>query len=171
MSMRSKTLLVTLLLITATVASYGQQFAGKFLKEFDYDRNFSVVNITPEMFGMMGNMDIDDPDLASLIKNIDGLRIVSAPSNKPVYEKWSLKSLTGFEEIMSIRSPRASDMRLMLQRPTNKVKELVMFVKNDTSFVVVNIAGNMEMKQLSKLSGITGVKELEQLDKTKDKDK
>ena len=33
MSMRSKTLLVTLLLITATVASYGQQFAGKFLKE------------------------------------------------------------------------------------------------------------------------------------------
>lgn len=78
MSMRSKTLLVTLLLITATVASYGQQFAGKFLKEFDYDRNFSVVNITPEMFGMMGNMDIDDPDLASLIKNIDGLRIVSA---------------------------------------------------------------------------------------------
>ena len=34
MSMRSKTLLVTLLLITATVASYGQQFAGKFLKLF-----------------------------------------------------------------------------------------------------------------------------------------
>ena len=59
----------------------------------------------------------------------------------------------------------------MVKRSKNKVKELVMFVKNDTSFVVVNIAGNMEMKQLSKLSGITGVKELEQLDKTKDKDK
>lgn len=167
--MTMKKLLTIILICTASVTTQAQQFAGKFLKEFDNDHNFSVVNITPEMFGLMGDMKIDDPDLESLINNIDGLRIVSAPYNKPVYEKWSLKTLTGFEELMSIRSPGASDMRLMVKRSRNKVKELVMFVKNDTSFVVVNIAGNLEMKQLSKLSGITGVKELEQLDKVKDK--
>lgn len=162
-----KKLLIVYMICVASIGSQAQEFAGRFLKEFDNDRSFSVVNITPEMFGQLEDMKIDDPDLASLIENIDGLRIVSAPNNKPVYEKWSLNSLPGFEEMMSIHSPGTSDMRLMVKRYRKKVKELVMFVKNDTSFVVVNIAGNLDMKQLSKLSRITGIKELEQLDKMK----
>ena len=45
-----KKLLTIILICTASVTTQAQQFAGKFLKEFDNDRNFSVVNITPEMF-------------------------------------------------------------------------------------------------------------------------
>lgn len=81
-----KKLLTIILICTNFSDNAGPTVCRKILKEFDNDRNFSVVNIT-EMFGLMGDMKIDDPDLESLINNIDGLRIVSAPYNKPVYEK------------------------------------------------------------------------------------
>jgi len=73
---------------------------------------------------------------------------------------------------MSIRD-KETNMKFLVQEQNNIITELVMVMHGDSEFFLLSLIGDIDLKQISKLSksmSIDGFEHLENLDKDDDND-
>ena len=145
------------------------------------NEDFTKVTVTSKMFSLFTEMEPDDPDakeMADAISKLKGLKILAADSitNGKKYYQEATQNIKGsnFEELMSVRDGK-DDMRFMIKENGGKISELLMLVGGDKKFVALDLYGEIDLKQISKLSKsmkINGMQYLNNIDKKeKDKDK
>jgi hypothetical protein len=189
--MMSKNLILIVAFVLTSAVSFGQ---GIFDKFEDVDGVTSVV-VNQKMFKMLATMgiDLDDPDaqeFVNMAKNITGFKVfttgdekISADMNATV--KSYLKK-SDLEELMRIKDGEQNVFFYIKEgKDENHVKELLMFVnglkemtkgqdieingkKREIETVVLSLTGDIDLRQISKLTNqmnIPGGKQLEKASK------
>ena len=138
------------------------------------NEELTKVNISQKMFSLFTNLEPDDPEtkeLANAISKLKGVKILASDSiaNGRKYYREASQNIrkSQFEELMSVRDGD-KDMVFMIKESGGIINELLMLVGGDHQFVAMDLFGEIDLKQISKLSkgmNMKGMEYLENIDK------
>jgi len=172
--MKINRLIIGVILVTAPIFGYAQSQFDKFE---DIEGVTSVI-VTQKAFSLMSTIGAEsDDEYMNLIKNITSLRVFVTENSKVAIEmkaeaeKYLKKA--NLEELMRIND-EGSNVKIYIKEGSSEdyVKELFMFVtetnmnKNDaTETVIISLLGNIDLKQIAKLTEKMNLPGGEHLDK------
>ena len=166
-----KLLMITLIgyLIAFQVNAQDAAIASLFDKYAD-NEELTKVNISQKMFSLFTNLEPDDPEtkeLADAISKLKGVKILASDSiadGRKYYQEAAKSIRKGkFEELMSVRDGD-KDMIFMIKENGGVIDELLMLVGGDHQFVAMDLFGEIDLKQISKLSKGMNMKGMEYLE-------
>ncbi len=151
-----------------------QDAISKFFSKYENDMDFVHVSMTSRMFGLMSNLELEDPEdqaISDAISKLTGLKILAKEDTdqaKALYqEAFRLIPASEYDELMSVRS-EDKNMKFMIKERGGTINELLMVMGGDQEFFILSIVGDIDLEQIAKLSkalDIDGLDNLEQLDK------
>jgi len=138
------------------------------------NEELTKVTVTSKMFSLFTELDPEDPEtkeLTEAISKLKGLKILASDSitNADKYFKDATSQVrkSNLEELMSVRDGK-ENMLFMIQEDAGKISELVVLVGGDNKFVAISLYGEIDLKQISRISKgmkVDGLKYLENIDK------
>ena len=171
-----------ILIVLLTVFGSTQLFAqNAMLEKYKGHEDFTTVSISPKLFEMIAKFDFDDEEektvakeLLNSIKGIDILVYENEDSlyndgfSRKLYDEAALDLLkvNHFEELMTVKDG-LDDVQFLIKEQADTIQQLLLLVGSEEEFVMVNIEGNLDLNQLSKLSESINVKGMEHLHNVK----
>ena len=141
----------------------------KFYDKYAANQAFTQVSVTSKMFSLFTELEPNDPEekeLALVISKLKGLKVLAADSiaNGKKYFAEAAAAIKGnYEELMSVKNA-TEDVQFMIIESGGKISELLMMVGGDKKFFIMSLFGEIDLKQISKLSGAMKIKGMEYLD-------
>lgn len=167
--------LVALVAILSTTPLFAQNAV---LEKYKGHEDFTTVTISPKMFEMIAKFDFEDEDgepmKTELIKSIKGINILVYENedslhndgfSRKLYSEAAteLSTVHNFEELMTVKDG-LDDVQFLIKEQADTISALLLLVGGEEEFVMINIEGNLNLNQLSKLSESINVKGMEHLD-------
>ncbi|MDY6801145.1 MAG: DUF4252 domain-containing protein [Bacteroidota bacterium] len=148
---------------TSPVDELFEKYSGK--------EGFTSVYITSYMFSMFADMETDDPELDELVKNLTGIKILATDEtysgNANFYTEIINKlPLSKYKELMVIKE-KDQDVKFLINEKDGKIIELLLIAGGKNENALISIQGNIDLKNISKLSKsmqIEGLEHLEEID-------
>lgn len=171
-----KVLLLLPLLFFAAILSAQNDAINRFFSQYMDDERFTVVFVSPKMFNIVSKISTDDEDwenFREVIGGLKGLRVLTADSiadgMKLYKEALDKVPATEYEELVTVRDGK-ENVRIWVKDSGNIINELLLLVGSPNQFVLLSLAGKIDLDKISSLSkglDIEGVKHLEKA-KTKE---
>jgi len=175
--MKINKLIIAVAIVMSPFVTFAQSQFDKFE---DIDGVTSVI-VNQKAFELMGKIGVDsDEEYLDLIKNISTLKVFA--TEKPDVAKQMEAEANSFlkkanlEELMRVKDGD-SNVKIYIKEGKNSdyVQELFMFVKDegertgDNQTVIISLTGNIDLKQISKLTEKMDLPGGEHLDKANNK--
>lgn len=171
-----KKLIIIAIGVMLSVQLNAQDAITKFFSEYETDDSFSHVSMTSRMFGLFTDLEIEneeDQAIMDAISKLKGLKVLAkddTDQGKQLYTA-ALKKLGGeYDELMSVRD-EDKDMKFLIKEKSGKISELLMVMGGDKEFFVLTLFGEIDLKQIAKISRAMDIDGLDQLERMNDKDK
>lgn len=170
-----KNTLVILISLFFSLQVMSQDAVQGFFDKYKNDENFTQVNISPKMFQMLSQMEVDtdaetDEDVMEMISSLKGLKILRTESNPMAYYKEfnSTFNQSTYEELMTVKDGDTNVTFLVKDSDGgNIVKELLLLVGGSTDFVLMRFEGDIPLDKVGKLATGLNISGAEHLDKLK----
>ncbi len=155
-----KRLLIALLLALPCVATAQTRAFDEFYEDYAGTDGYRSVELGRPMMRMMASG--ADPELAQLLENIRRIRIVAAARPAPYF--WTrareLAAQSGYELISRTEDNDRSASFYFIDGRGKQPSELLMLSKNKQELVVLNISGEFDVRDISRLTRLKiGAKE------------
>ena len=160
--------IVTVMLMVGALNA--QSLVSSTFSDYESNENFTRVSISKKMFSILANLDPEDEEEKELIETIselDGLKIIVADSseNPSKLFKESMSRLPSrFEELMTV-DEKGEKIVFMIDEKDGMVAELIMIMKGDDEFVLLDLFGKIDLKQISNLSRKMNIDHLDKLER------
>ena len=169
-----KKILITTMVVMLGFAAQAQEDAiSRFFNKYADDESFSNVNITSRMFGLFTDLELEDKEdqeVMDAISKLKGLKILAkddVDNGKDLYrEALGLLPKKEFDELMSVRD-EDKDMKFMIKEKNSKVEELVMIMGGNHEFFILTLFGEIDLKQVARISKAMDIDGLEGLENIK----
>ncbi len=178
-----KKLAIILALAIAPMVSWGQNA----FDSFENEKDVTSVVVTKNMFKLLSKMDLNSTDpeaqaYLNMVNNLDNIKIFTT-ENPAVAKKMDaavgkyISTSKGLGELMSVKDD-GQIIKFYSKEGKNEnfVSELLMhlngIVDGKTTTVIMSITGNIDLKQISKLTEelkVPGSEQLKNIDKKKSK--
>ena len=162
--MKKVMLHLILVLIPVMVMAQNKAVDRLFEKYGDKD-GYTTVYLTKHMFSLFSNIetDADDPESEDIIKTFQSIDNIRVLSSKVVEE-----GVNFYDELMVVHE-KEQDTKFLIKKDGEKIKELLMIVGGKSSNALVLIAGDIDLKRMSRISKHLGIEGLENMEKIKEK--
>lgn len=162
---------IFLFLPAVIMADNDEGVLSSFFEKYSGEQEFTYVNLTPKLFEMFTDMEPgEDDDLIKMMQNMTSVKILAADSTSKsssyYNEVQSLLKNKAFEELAFIRDGN-ENVRIMVKEANSKINELLVLVSGSHNFVVIDLVGNINLKDLKKMSKFK-MKGMEYLEKADD---
>jgi hypothetical protein len=131
--------------------------------------------MSSKMFSLMANLEVENPEdqeVVNMISKLKGLKILAkeeARNSRELYkEALGMIPAKEYEELMSVRD-KDKDMKFFIKESGGKISELVMVAGGNEEFMLLSLFGEIDLKQVSKISKKMNIDGLENLENIKDK--
>lgn len=168
-----KKVIVLIIGMMMAVQLNAQDAISKFFGKYQADEDFTHVSITSRMFSLFTDLELEieeHQELLDAISKLEGLKILgnkNTTKGKELYnEAFSLIPVKEYEELMSVRDD-GKDMKFLIKEKEGKINELIMVMGGEKEFFVLSIFGEIDLKQIARISkamDIDGLEGLEMLD-------
>lgn len=170
--MKKSFLIITAFLFCMSVRAQTNPIDELFDKYSDKE-GFTSVYISGKMLGMFAKMSGDENSKDNPVPKITSIRILTEDSlnlNKVnFYTELSKKiDFSAYEELMVVKEQKEVT-KFLVRKTGNIISEFLLISGGNNGNSIISIRGDIDLKQLSKLSNETGIGELEQLDKVNQK--
>jgi hypothetical protein len=172
-----KKLTILFIMMAFTTLTFAQDDAiSKFFSKYEDDDNFTHVTITSRMFGLFANLDIEDEEdkeLMDAVSKVKGLKIITkddiskSEANELYEEAFKLIPEKEYDELMTVRD-KETNMKFLIKEENSVITELIMVMHGDDEFFLLSLIGDIDLKQISRLSksmSIDGFEHLKNIDK------
>lgn len=140
--------------------------------KYSGQEGFTSVYITSYMFSMFSDLETDDPEFDALIKNLKGIKILATDDsyngNANFYNEIIAKlPMEQYKELMVIKE-KDQDVKFLVNEKDGKITELLLIAGGKSDNALISIQGDIDLKNISKLSksmNISGLEHLEEIDK------
>lgn len=164
-----KNLLLGIFLIASTGLSAQIDAISKYFDQYMDDKDFTVVYVSPKMFSLVSQLDLEDmdEDVKALLKGIKGLRILTTDKDPQKYYKEAMDkfNVSEYESLMTVRN-EGEHVNFWVKSSDDTIEELLLLVGGD-EFVMLSFVGNINLNKISKLAGSMDIKGAEHLEKIK----
>lgn len=158
------------LILLAPLSSKGQSdVITRFFSQYEGRDDFTTVYITSKMFSLIAQLpeDENEGDFMNIVRRLTGIRILSAENysnaEKLYSEAYPLLSRNGFDELMVVKNGN-EEIKFMAWEKGDAISEFVMLIKDDEKFTLLSMTGNLNLKDISKLSKAMDIHGLEKYD-------
>jgi hypothetical protein len=146
----------------------------KYFSEYERRDDFTTIIITSRMFELIAQIpeSEDEEDVMNVIRKLNGLKILTS-SEYPERAELSRKAVKliadkGFEELMIIKEGE-EEIKFLIHEKDGHIIEFVMLIAEDEDgdFFLMSMSGNLDLKDISRLSktlDIDGFEHLEKVD-------
>jgi len=175
-----KKLTILFIMMAFTTLTFAQDDAiSKFFDKYEEDDNFTHVTITSRMFGLFANLDVEDEadkELMDAVSKVKGLKIIgkddieNSAADALYKEAFELIPDKEYDELMTVRD-KDTDMKFLIKEENGVITELIMVMHGDNEFFLLSLIGDIDLKQISRLSksmDIDGFQHLKNIDKEDD---
>lgn len=150
---------ITLLLSLTSLNSYAQNNAiDKYFSEYADDDRFTKVSISSKMFSLFTNFNniegSDEKQLVETISKLKGLKMVignELDAAKQLYKSANQTASSSYEELMTIEN-KDQELIFYINENNGTISELVMISYEVNQFIILSLIGDIDLKELSKLS-------------------
>ncbi|PLW96471.1 MAG: hypothetical protein C0591_08665 [Marinilabiliales bacterium] len=176
-----KKLVISLLVMMFVVpfSMKAQTAIDQLYEKYAGQKGFTSININPDMFKMLSNMDMSDSseqakESQNAMEKLSGLKmLVYEPEEGETNEAFmneirTLTKIKGYEEMMSVNENDETVKFLAKKDKNGTVTEMLMIVLESDEAVVMSMSGLLDMKTISEISKsleIDGLENLDQMDK------
>lgn len=176
--MKTMTRIIIVMLFTLVSNSLLAQSPAfvKFYDKYAANTSFTQVSVTSKMFSLFTEMegtDEEEKQLMEVMGKLKGLKVLAADSisNGKKYFTEAAGAIKGtYEELMTVKNA-SEDIQFMIIESGGKISELLMLVGSDSKFFIMSLYGEIDLKQISKLSGAMRIQGMEYLNKMDDQNK
>lgn len=132
---------------------------------------FTSVYITSYMFSMFTDVETNDPEFDELMKNLKGIKILATDEsyngNANFYKEIIDKiPISQYKELMVIKE-KDQDVKFLINEKDGKIIELLLIAGGKDENVLISIKGDIDLKNISKLSKSMNINGLEHLEEIK----
>ena len=166
------TLFTALLIVGAMNA---QSLISTEFSDYETNESFTRVSISKKMFEIIANLDPDDAeekDLIESVSQLEGLKIIIADSSenpKALFDETMKRIPSRFEELMTVND-EDEHIVFLIDEKEGRVKELIMVMKGDDEFVLLDLFGNIDLKEISKISRQMNIDHMDKLENLENND-
>lgn len=145
-------ILIFLLLIGCSYATFAQ---SKLFDKFGEMDGVTSVYISKAMLQMMPDMKTNGIDIGNIAGKLESLQILT--SEKASIAKMMREETAyigkdkNYEELMKVRD-EGSKVTFYIRKGGDKIKELIMLVDEKTEFVIIQILGDMTLKDIQNIT-------------------
>jgi hypothetical protein len=156
-------------------SAQGQSLISSTFSDYETNENFTRVSISKKMFEIIANLDPEDAEekeLMETVSRLDGLKIIVADSSenpKNLYAETMKRIPKRFEELMTVNDEK-EQIVFMIDEKDGRVKELVMVMKGDDEFVMLDLFGDMDLNEIAKVSRKMNIDHMDKLENLENKD-
>lgn len=172
-----KKLVIVGLAVLFSAQLQAQDAITKFFGKYETDDSYSHVSITSRMFGLFTDLEVEnkeDQEVLDAISKLEGLKILAkenTSNGKALYAEALGKLPKGeYDELMSIRD-EDKDMKFLIKERSGKISELLMVMGGNQEFFILSLFGEIDLKQIAKISSAMDIDGLEGLERLNDRDK
>ncbi len=171
------------LFIIALILSPMVGFSQGYFDSFEDEKDVTSVIVTKNMFKLLAEIDVDssDPEVKEYMKMVNNLENIKIfiTENKDVSARMKtsvdkyLAGSKGLNELMRVKD-EGKNIKFYSKEGKNEsyVSELLMFLEGDVdgknSTIIMSITGNIDLKQISKLTkqlNVPGSEELKNIER------
>lgn len=166
------TLFTALLIVGAMNA---QSLISTEFSDYETNESFTRVSISKKMFEIIANLDPDEAEEKDLIESlggVDGLKIIVADSSenpKSLFDETMKRLPSRFEELMTVND-EAELIVFLIDEKDGRVKELIMVMKGDDEFVLLDLFGDINLKDIAKISRQMNIDHMDKLENLENDD-
>jgi hypothetical protein len=166
------TLFTALLIVGAMNA---QSLISTEFSDYETNESFTRVSISKKMFEIIADLDSDDPeekDLIESVSQLDGIKIIVADSSenpKALFDETMKRIPSQFEELMTVND-EDEHIVFLIDEKDGRVKELIMVMKGDDEFVLLDLFGDIDLKEIAKISRQMNIDHMDKLENLEDND-
>jgi len=168
-----KTISFYLFLLMLAIPCTAQNKAiNDIFSKFDGKNGVTTVNISKDLMGLAAQMDSNDLKAKDLFAQINGVKILTfekaQPEDKVAFETMAKAlPLNEYKELMVVRD-KDQNVRMLLKESQGRISEFLLLVTGGNNPVLISISGNIDPKELGKLSSLMkmdGMQHLAKLNK------
>lgn len=159
-----KKLIAVLVLIgTANFAWAQSKTVEEFHNKYKEDRDAKVVSLNGSLFKLIGSIasyeenDEDAKTIARIAEGIQSMDVLAIPMHKTGFDAKALDDMRSqlkkekYEELMTMKE--GSDrVYFMTQGTDSQIKNMLILIREEEEFMVMNINGTLDMKDLAYLA-------------------
>lgn len=140
--------------------------------DYQLDANFTTVYISPKMFQMAYKATDanDEKELASIVKDLKGLKIMSTTKDpSKIYTEANKRlNIRTYETLAAIKD-KDTDVKFITKDANGNISELVLLLGSKNKFVMMSFTGKIDLNKIAKLSKKLDIDGAEYLDKVNNK--
>lgn len=173
-----KRLLIVIAVCMGYFAHAQNDVVTRLFNEYYDNENFTKVSVSSKMFELFTEIepgDKDEQEILSAISKLKGLKVLAADSvanSRQMFNDAARKiSGNGYEDLLEVKDAK-ENLKFMIREKGGIIEELVMLVGGNKSFFIMSLYGEIDLKQISKLSksmNVKGMEYLKQLDESEQK--
>ena len=154
-------------------AAFSQSDAiQRFFDNYVNDDRFTTVNVTSKMFELIYQIEIEelDEDTRDVIRNLDGLRVLSTKFNTGDFYNEATSKVTSSEYEVLMEVTGNEKAKFWVREDADLIKELLMIARADDEFIMISFTGDIDLAKISRIADkidIHGIRHLEKMDKEK----
>ena len=151
-----KSVLFILWMSLISVSVCAQDFASRFLESHKPDTNLNCVTISPNMMEKVMNLDVQNEDkMMDIISKLKSMQMLTTQVNGQKYYKEALSVLAKnsgrFVSFLTF-DDKSENFQIMVRKKKDAIIELVMLMREDDNFPVINFTGNMSKDFIARLA-------------------
>lgn len=151
-----KSVLFILWMSLISVSVCAQDFASRFLESHKPDTNLNCVTISPNMMEKVMNLDVQNEDkMMDIISKLKSMQMLTTQVNGQKYYKEALsvleKNSGRFVSFLTF-DDKSENFQIMVRKKKDAIIELVMLMREDDNFTVINFTGNMSKDFIARLA-------------------
>jgi len=165
-----KKIITMFAVLLIAVSTNAQSLISTEFSDYESNESFTRVSISKKMFQLIANLDPEDSeekDLIESVSELDGLKIIVADSSEnPValYNDAIKRMPKRFEELMTVNN-EDEKIIFLIDEKDGIVKELIMIMRGDNEFVLLDIFGDINLKEIAKISQKMNIDHMDKLGK------
>lgn len=169
-----KKILIILAILTYSLQVEAQDDAiSKFFGKYSNSSDFTSVFISSKMFSLIAKIPVDEKekDIRNLIGKLEKVQILTSDKvdgNKLYNEAFGMLPKKIYEELMTVKEGE-EEFKFFIKESEGKIGELLMLKGGKNDFLILNIIGDINLEDISKLSKTMDVDGFKHLEKVKDK--
>lgn len=168
-----KKIIILILILTPFITNAQESPINSFFEKHSGQEGYTSIYITKYMFELFSKVTDDNEakEFEDITSKLNAIKILTMDStmnaNSPIgFEKQitSLLPKSTYKDLLVIKDGNET-IKFLINEKDNLISEFVMIVYGDTEPVLIILDGEINLKQISKLSATMNVKGFEHLDK------
>jgi len=166
--MKKFSLIFSMFLLSLTMMGQGTVIT-KYMNQYADNENFTKVSVSQKMFSLFTNLEAGsaaEKEFLQAAGKLKGLKVLMAdsiPNSAALYKQAVIDvNKAAYEELVSVKDARGN-MLFSIKENNGIISELIMVAGGKKQFIMVSLYGEIDLKNISKITQQMHVKGLDAL--------